>query len=287
MQNQIITTPVGGLGNRLLTIFAAIAYTHIEQYDKLVIRWTNNSHCPINLNEVLTITNTPHDIVDSPIYDTTPTPYPKITHLYGNSHTYETTARTSETTPEQVFEWVRCNLHSHIDLVPVSPIILPDIALHCRRSDWGATVNDPRSIISNIRRDRIILDIEFEKYVRPIIDGRSPVFLSTDSPRTEEVLLREHPHIVIQRKTKYPIDTTRTPLLIKEALVDLMTLAYAKMIIRDSQSTFSMVAHLLALTKHYHCQQLTQQQVPQPSLITWDRPVLREAGPGFTQLIEK
>jgi hypothetical protein len=127
---------------------------------------------------------------------------------------------------------------------------------------------DSQTIVNNLRENRITLDIEFEKYVRQFIIDKS-VFLATDSIRTEEYFKSRYPHIVVFTKTKYPINSNRDKVITLESLIDLHTLSASKTIIRDSDSTFSLVAMLM-------CKGFDHNR-----FITWPRPVLQASGPGF------
>jgi len=269
-ERRLYVTPMGGLGNRLMAIFGTIACCFIEKYDQLVIRWAKNGHCPLSLHEIIKIVNVDHQVLETPKYvHKLPELVLKPFQFFGDGCIYESTMSSSSPSPLTIMQWIIDNIAKYVEFIPYQPIAATKLGLHCRRSDWGATSVNNYDMTDNLREKRQILDVEFEKFINPIITGHS-TFLSTDSIRTEDYIKSRHPHVIITKKTRYPIRTSRDAVLMREALVDLHTLAESQTIIRDSESTFSFVATLMngGFTRPNR-------------LITWPRPVLQGAGPGF------
>ncbi len=267
-QRSLDIVPTGGIGNRLMAIFVAVAYMVMEEYDELCIRWAINNHCNTNIGNILTIKNLKYQVTEHKNYCINPLDLHKRPHTPWGFHFYETCPRKRINLPiDEIIRWISDNIHNYIEFVQYSPIVSADIGLHCRRCDWGASM-DSRTIVNNLREDRIILDVEFERYVRQLIVGKS-VFLATDSIRTEEYFKSHHQHIVISTKTKYPTNSHRDKIITLESLIDLHTLSASKTIIRDSDSTFSLVAMLMHKGFDHN------------GFITWPRPVLQTSGPGF------
>lgn len=273
----LYVTPPGGIGNRLITIFTAIAYCVLEKYDGIIIRWAVNSHCHIDLDAIIKLRNINHQIVKTEDYIIGPNDsvekrflIQKNVGLFGTGFIYETMHNIDNNfSSEYLMQWVINNIGTYIDFVPYKPIASVEFGVHCRRSDWGVTSKNNHDITDNLFDKRTILDIEFEKFISPIVTNHS-TFLSTDSIRTEQYIKSKHPHIITMRKSKYPTSTDRDAIMTKEALIDLHTLAASRTIIRDSNSTFSYIAALMngGLLKPNR-------------LITWSRPVLQVSGPGF------
>lgn len=268
---SLTVTPPGGMGNRLMAIYGTIACYFIEKYDRLTIYWAKNNHCPISLHNIIKINGVEHRIIETSNYILNfPGLTKKSTQFFGAGCIYELVPNVSESPPaETILQWIIENIAKYIEYVPHQPVAIATYGIHCRRSDWGATTINNYDMTENLSQKRMILDIEFEKFIKPIITNQT-AFLSTDSIRTEDYLKLCHPHIITTKKARYPTSTNRDEDLMREALVDLHTLAASQTIIRDSDSTFSYIAALM------------NGGFSRPNrLITWPRPVLQAAGPGF------
>lgn len=269
---QVYLTPPGGMGNRLMAIFTAIAYCVLEKYDKLTIRWAVNDHCNTSIHSIIKLKNINNQIIETNEYVIESNGLiSKNVALFGNGFIFQSPYGNINSILHQnaILQWIISNISNYVDFVPYQPIAVVKFGLHCRRSDWGVTTKNNHDITDDIFNKRTILDVEFEKFVNPIISGK-PTFLSTDSIRTEEYFKSKHPAIIISKKTQYPISTNRNKAMAHDALIDLHTLAASEVIVRDSGSTFSYIAAIMngGLLKENR-------------LITWQRPVLQNPGPGL------
>jgi len=251
----------------MLAIFSGIRELALSRYDAIIIKWDIDSNCNINVLDVFTFRN---DI----IIDTTDK-Y-KITNIGGYNQIIESGwydyIRTSTlfdshvpVDVEYIVGWLKANLHDHL----IFKLVRPDketIGIHCRRGDWGRADNNCREVINleDIQYNHLLLDLAFFEYIKKYED--TTIFISTDSASTLAFFRHQFKdRLFYNKKVEYSYTTTKSPRSMIEAIEDLTSLAACKLIIRDSHSTFSLVASILG------CKPLD----------SWDRPVLIYSGSGL------
>lgn len=244
LDNAII--PIGGLGNRLLRIFKAIQLSH----SPLNIIWVKNPHCQIDLNQLIKIL-IPHQTKTYNNYHTA---------LKNNPNNYGL----SYPSLDANLYWLHTQLPNYIQFQPPqNPQPPQPIAIHARRSDWGLMING--QINHNHIQQQDYLDQEFIKYLKPIIKNQ-PFYLSTDSQRTKYHFQTHYPtQLHHQKQANYPTNYIRNHQETISAWNDLHALATATTIIRDSGSTYSLIAHI----------------INRNNIITWQRPTLQIPGTGL------
>lgn len=253
---HLVLIPCGGLGNRLCSVLSALRYIELDIYRSMTIKWPLTNHCSINLHDVAQLN------VDYELDDKIEIPYTQQYNLvkgfkYDSIYASNFWRHDSKDTSDQVV-WARST--NMIKWQLPEPICRSSVAIHCRRSDWG--LNDgkvDRSIYSRHSE----LDRRFYKFISNHLHG--DVFMASDSNESIRFFRSKIPNLIYQSKPEYPIDTNRCRRMNDEILLDLSTLSASDMILRDSASSFPLIAHIISRNK----------------MITWERPFLRDSGRGF------
>jgi len=256
--SHLVVLPRGGLGNRMLCVLSGLYYVEAGYYDSMTINWLYSDHCNIDISEFCEF-NCDIDIVsDTVMLD----PDPQF--RFNNGFKYDSISashrwnRPDHIIP-QLTDWASTTSIIKWNLPTVDRQY--DTGLHCRRSDWGHHQynTDDKDHIIDLHNQ---LDELFYQWCVGQIKGS--VYIASDSNKTAEYFsaLLNANHLT---KTEQRYDSKRTRGMIWEALVDLAHLSNCKTIIRDSYSTFAMLAQIIGNTK----------------LVTWDRPILKMSGCGY------
>lgn len=265
--DTLVIRPQCGLGNRMCALFSAIMAVACGQYRSLVIVWDRDGHCDIDLEEVLTIKNIPCQIINSSQSDYN-TPFNRIAingeyHGIATVYFFPSRATNYGDYKSCIYSWAWHNLDRYVDWVMYDTCHHSKLGLHCRRSDYGATQG--HTVIDDLSGQRKILDHQFLEYSSKYIDQFESAFLATDSVATQQHFIDVFgDKIKYHHKNRFPVDTIRTGLM-RDSLIDLHNLSKAQLLLRDSVSTFSLLAHIIG--RNY--------------LITWRRPTMAGCGSGL------
>ena len=255
---HLVLTPCAGLGNRMLAILSALRYIELGCYKTLTICWVKHGHCPIDLSEIADIL-VDHDIMDSFVAGSTPQ-FQLVKGYKYDKIMASNIWNSQDDILESWIPWARqCKL---IKWKLPEPICQPDVGIHCRRSDWGVC-DFQRQLHSDSYALHSQLDQTYYDEIADNIKGKA--FISSDSYETIEYFKSKRPDIISQNKSQYSNNSERSLVMMREALIDLATLAKCRVIYRDSSSTFSLLASIIGRNR----------------LITWRRPYLDQSGTGY------
>jgi hypothetical protein len=252
--------PRGGLGNRICSLLSALFYIKIGLYKSMTVNWLLSDHCPIDIEEFCDI----KQHVDCDIYRDAPLFPPHPQFKLCKMHRHDTMAASQfwchENYPRSdKQDMLQCI--KMIDFKLPDPMIKADFGLHCRRTDWGHHLYDVND--GSVIGLHNTLDEKFADYLHNIISG--DIYIASDSNNTVSYMVKRFDNIKYQLKPDYPLDSKRSANMLREALVDISNLANSRTIIRDSNSSFALIAHLIGGNK----------------MITWSRPILERSGSGY------
>ena len=241
--------PIGGLGNRLLALSAALRFIDRGYFGRLRIWWNTNDEMGADINDILTI-NKPvsygpplENSANYPLVNLPGTFKVPIHNRVGVCH-YTHFKSVEDDNEQDITEELKHALR-HInfnkDLISISDTIdvTNRIGIHCRRSDFWANHHE-LAARHHVKLDRFMADYLEKTY------PNDKFFIATDSPYTllyfEE---RFGNRIIHYPKAYYPLWRTRNSHSVREAVVDMILLSRCSSIIADSNSTFSLTASWL------------------------------------------
>lgn len=256
--SHLVLVPRGGLCNRLSAILAGLCYVRHGLYKSITINWLPSDHCPIAIDEFCTIKADCDIVYDTVLIHTHPQYYLARGYKFDGIAASNFWQHPSDLRLG-LEEWKASACM--IDWNLPEPICLADYGLHCRRSDWGHHLYNTTD--GSVKPLHHQLDVDFTTYVLNRVSGE--IFIASDSNDTIRHIKSELPHLHYQAKQEYPLDSKRSHSMLREALIDLSTLSKSRTIIRDSNSTFPFMAHIIGGNE----------------LITWPRTVLHSSGCGY------
>lgn len=259
---QLIIYPVGGLGNRMQSIFSGIRKCTQNKYSSMIVIWTG-ADCCIDLEEIVIFNNVKVKIerIDHP-HENAKYRMPNISSVgYGWKIEEERDLVTSCTfLDNNDVAWSYQHINKYIEWIQYPTTTNVQIGVHCRRSDWGLYYTQ----YETIKQQQTIIDENFIDYILPLVENKY-FFLATDSITTLDTFKRIFgSRAITYSKSEYPTDCVRNKQTMIESLFDLHSLAKCNTIIRDSDSSYSLLSHIIGQNK----------------IITYERPILKAAGPG-------
>lgn len=240
-------TPIGGLGNRILALAASIRLINKGYYNDFRINWFQTHDLDAQLDEILTVDS---KYILGPPYPENPvltlsqigdiaiptTDKINICHF----GTFQTIYDDTDVTPEFIEACSKIK-HSQRIIDAASTIDTKNtIAIHCRRSDFWSNNHETAARIA------IDLDHKFAQYLLEKYPTEQ-LYLSTDSPYTLihfEKVFKDR--LIYYPKQLYPLWNNRNNPCMIEAAVEHYLLSQSKMIIADSNSTYSTTAAWMA-----------------------------------------
>lgn len=264
----ILIHAIGGLGNRLLSIFSAIREVDRHRYDTAIIQWDKTFDCSIQLESIIE-SKSERILLNPPeLLQSADLPVDVIIDLGGYDYikSYRLFDSTNVLDYDEQINWAKENIHRYLSFKQeITDTGL--IGIHCRRSDWGkgdascnATVDD-----EDLEYNHMVLNHLFYDHLVSQSLANHELFITTDSISTLAFFRYKLPSLTYNKKSNYSKYTQRSEESMVEAVQDLTTLASCKYIIRDSRSSFSLVASIFG----------------NRPLLTWNRPVLVESGCGY------
>lgn len=264
----ILIHAIGGLGNRLLTIFSAIRELEKRRYDTVIIQWDKTFDCNIELNKIIEL-RSGQILLNPPEYmQSSDLPVNTLVNLGGYDYfkSYRLFDNFDTLNQDEQIYWARNNICNYISFKENTPHTNL-IGIHCRRSDWGkGDANcDSAMCDEDLEYNHMVLNHLFYDYLVTQSLTDKELFITTDSISTLAFFRYKLPHVVFNKKFNYNRYTLRSEESMTESIKDFVSLIACKYIIRDSRSSFSLVASIIG----------------NKPLFTWDRPVLMESGCGY------
>ncbi len=264
----ILIHAIGGLGNRLLSIFSAIREVDKHRYDTVIIQWDKTFDCSVELSNIIELKSEQILLNPSRFLQSPDLPVDIIIDLGGYDYikSYRLFDSTNVLDYDEQINWARENINKYLSFKQKT-YDTNLIGIHCRRSDWGKSDANCNAVFDDedLEYNHMALNHLFYDYLtsQSLIDQE--LFITTDSISTLAFFRYKLPSLSYNKKSNYNKYTQRSEESMTEAIQDLASLASCKYIIRDSRSSFSLIASIFG----------------NKPLLTWNRPVLVESGCGY------